>query len=270
MKNCFRAFLLLCLAFLLALPVQCAEYEYTVVFHAGNQGTFMSAENLEIESNTASVRVSSEEIRITGLHYGDRICFRAAEEGSVQLKESGKYYCKGFRISGRDIGEVAPESFLVTGDREFSAVYGSRRSLVAYTLQFQDQSGKALCASRVCCGAVGDKPVIACLYVAGYRPQSYNLTRTLRADPQENVFTFLYTPTSRSGTQVQSSPSAVMSGQSVTCEIPEILDLDETPVPSGSQFEQGLSIAGIVLPLTVCGSLLLHRLCRKKRRVWSA
>ena len=41
-------------------------------------------------------------------------------------------------------------------------------------------------------GNVGDKPVVACKYVAGYAPKASGLTKTLKQDASENVLTFIY------------------------------------------------------------------------------
>ncbi|MCI8930475.1 MAG: hypothetical protein HFI00_13665, partial [Lachnospiraceae bacterium] len=38
------------------------------------------------------------------------------------------------------------------------------------------------------------KPVVAFLYVEGYVPQAYNLTKTLSKNEAENIFTFVYSP----------------------------------------------------------------------------
>ena len=191
-----------------------------------------------MESSTASIRVSPAEIRITNLRYGDRIYFRTVD--SIRAKNGDTYYCKGIRLSGRDNEETAPESFSVKEDLEFTAVYGIRREPVAYTLQFQDQSGNTLRPSRICYGAEGEKPAAACLYIAGYRPQSYNLTKTLRKSPNENIFTFLYTQIPQTENRVRSSPAAAAPQAPESAEIPEMLDLDKIQIPettvSGHRF----------------------------------
>ena len=229
MRSFFRIFIAFCVLFLLAIPAWGESYEYTVIFHAGNQGTFLPGQEPDVESSTASIRVSPAEIQITNLRYGDRIYFRTAD--SIRTKNGDKYCCKGIRLSGRDNEETAPESFSVKEDLEFTAVYGIRREPVAYTLQFQDQSGNTLRPSRICYGAEGEKPAAACLYIAGYRPQSYNLTKTLRKSPNENVFTFLYTPIPQTENRVRSSPAAAAPQTPESAEIPEMLDLDEIQIP---------------------------------------
>lgn len=62
-----------------------------------------------------------------------------------------------------------------------------------YTVEYVDSAGNELAPSETYYGNVGDKPVVAFLYIEGYRPNAYNITRTLKADASENVFRFVYT-----------------------------------------------------------------------------
>ena len=183
-------------------------YTYTVTIYPGNQGRFASAEPLTVQSDTAVVSFSGRRIRITGLRYGDRVGYDAAIEGAILLKDGNKYYAKGIRESGRDDSTTDASSFAVTGDREYVVAYGIRGSMVSYRINYRDTKGKDLLPSRTCYGNIGERPVAAWAYVDGYLPQAYNLTRTLRADPKKNEFTFIYTPTSVSETGNQSRTSS--------------------------------------------------------------
>ena len=64
--------------------------------------------------------------------------------------------------------------------------------MVSYTVNYHDESGKELLPSETFFGNVGDKPVVACKYVAGYAPKASGLTKTLKEDVSENVLTFIY------------------------------------------------------------------------------
>lgn len=158
------------------LPVQAAEeeYTYTVRFFAGQQGT-----------------INNEEMLVySGLKYGERVTF---DRRSVSLKEDSKYYLKGIRESGKDNNTVGATSFLVTEDRDYVVAYGLRANAVAYTVNYEDAQGNKLLESETFYGNVGDKPVVAYVYIEGYQPQAYNLTKTLSENAAENVFTFVYT-----------------------------------------------------------------------------
>ncbi len=152
------------------------EYTYTVTLYAGKEGTFADG---------------SSEVKITGLKTGDVVSF-AGQIGSVQLKDSGKYYVKGVRESGKDNNTVSAPAFTVDSDREYVVAYGIKGDMVSYTVNYQDESGNALRQSEKFYGVVGDKPVVAFQYIDGYQPQAYNLTKTLNSNEADNVFTFTY------------------------------------------------------------------------------
>ena len=64
--------------------------------------------------------------------------------------------------------------------------------MVSYIVNYQDTQGKVLAESQKFYGIVGEQPVVAFRYIENYQPQAYNLTRTLRKNEAENVFTFVY------------------------------------------------------------------------------
>lgn len=160
------------------LPVFAAgeEYTYTIRFFAGRQGSFTSGEMMVFSD----------------LHYGDRVNFYRS---AVTLHDNSKYYIRGVRESGRDNSDSTADqtaSFVVTGDRDYVIAYGILGDATSYTIHYEDENGRTLAPSETYYGNVGDRPVVAYLYIDGYRPQAYNLTRTLQKDPAENVFTFIY------------------------------------------------------------------------------
>ena len=150
-------------------------YTYTVRFYAGGQGYFQEG----------------EVVTYTGLEYGERVTFN---QNMITLKDGSKYYVKGIRESGRDNNTANAVSFLVTGDRDYVVAYVLLANAVAYTVRYEDNQGRALAPEETYYGNVGDKPVIAFLYVEGYQPQAYNLTKTLSENKAENVFVFVYSP----------------------------------------------------------------------------
>ena len=191
---------LLIMALLLCMTVQTAvaaeggnekEYTYTVTLSAGNQGTFNGTGGVHVIGGSAQIS-GGDAIRITGLRAGDVVVLDATA-GMVDLKNGDKYYIKGVRESGLDNNTVADSAFTVTKDAEYVVAYGIQGDMVAYTVNYQDGGGNELAPSRTYYGAVGDKPVIAYQYIEGYRPDAYNLTKTLGKNEADNVFTFTYT-----------------------------------------------------------------------------
>ena len=178
-------------ALLTAAPVMAAQtgrpnqsgkaYSYRIRIYAGRQGTIGGGEVLEYSS----------------VSYGSGVQFRM---GDVQVFDNSKYYVKGLRKSGVDNSEAQQNpAFTVTEDQDYVVAYGILGDAVSYVINYQDRDGNTLAPSETYYGNVGDKPVIAYLYIEGYRPQAYNLTRTLSENAAENVFTFIYTPISEGG-----------------------------------------------------------------------
>lgn len=191
---------LLIMALLLCMTVQTAfaaeggnekEYTYTVTLSAGNQGIFNGTGGVHVIGGSAQIS-GGDAIRITGLRAGDVVVL-VQTAGMVDLKNGDKYYIKGVRESGRDNNTVADSAFTVTKDAEYVVAYGIQGDMVSYTVNYQDGGGNELAPSRTYYGAVGDKPVIAYQYIEGYRPDAYNLTKTLGKNEADNVFTFTYT-----------------------------------------------------------------------------
>ncbi len=172
-------------------------YSYTVTFYPGNHGSFQGTELVSVDNSASGsdYEISSvgNAIRVSGLCAGDVVGFDAAMEGAVELEEGSRYYVKGIRVSGRDNSTVDASAFRVEEDRDYVVAYGIRGDLTSYVVNYQDREGNTLAPSRTYYGNVGDKPRMAYLYIEGYQPQAYNLTKTLSKNAAENVFTFVYT-----------------------------------------------------------------------------
>ena len=227
----FLAFVLvLCLSFG-GSPVRvfAEEYTYQVTFYSGNQGAFCSTEglyvnNMESGSDYSAV-LRNGAITVSGLKRGDIVSFDV-QAGAVELPEDSKYYIHGVRQSGRDNDTVQSSAFHVEGDAEYVVAYGIRGNLASYTVQYQDTEGNILAPSRTYYGNVGDKPVVAYLYVEGYNPQTLALTKTLSENEAENVFTFVYTPVP---TEVITEPGeTVVHTTTVTEPVSETAEEEET------------------------------------------
>lgn len=107
-----------------------------------------------------------------------------------------KYYLRGVRESGEDNSTLSLVAFTVDRDIDYVIAYGIKGQRVRYALRFVDANGNRLMEDLEYWGNVGDKPIVACQYIEGYRPNALNLTKTLVAedDIKENVFEFVYTP----------------------------------------------------------------------------
>ena len=78
--------------------------------------------------------------------------------------------------------------------------YGIKGGMVAYTVNYVSaKGGKVLHDSDTYYGMVGDKPVVSYKYVENYLPDAYNKGKTLSADESQNVYTFTYSYTGKSG-----------------------------------------------------------------------
>ena len=150
-------------------------YTYKVTLSAGNKGTINGQNKIE-QTNIAS---------------GSTVTFNLND---IQVTDD-KYYVKGIRLSGRDNNEtLAAPSFTVDKDADYVVAYGIKGNIVAYTVNYQDASGKSLAESQTFYGNIGDKPVVAYRYIENYIPDALALTKTLSDNESENVFTFTYTP----------------------------------------------------------------------------
>ena len=189
------------------------SYSYRVTFYAGNQGNFNddTKDYIEVTRGSSTVEiiptVESNQVVLLGLQYGDKVSFVSQKQdkkpAAVTLGSDSKYYVKGVRESGRDNSEAAATIFEVTGDKDYVVAYGIKGQQVKYTVNYHDKNGKELAPSDIFYGNVGDKPVVAYKYIAGYAPQAFGLTKTLVADESENVFTFVYDAVSGSITRVE-------------------------------------------------------------------
>ena len=210
MERILRGSILFTTLLTLAFPVQAwakvggneTEYTYTVTLCSGNQGYFSDTNGITVDNHItgSSYQIEKEsqgeKIKISGLKYGDRVMVQA--QSCIQLKEDGKYYIGGIRESGRDNNTVGKSAFVVESDQEYVAAYAIAGNMVAYTVNYQDANGNTLSDSETFYGAVGDQPVVAFKYFENYRPQAYNLTKTLSSNEAENIFTFVYTTDTQS------------------------------------------------------------------------
>ena len=228
---------------------------------------------------------------LSDLPYGATVTFNASEEsdGGISLlgneNADSKYYVRGVRESGQDNNTVGLPSFTVTGDLDYVVAYGIKGDMVAYTIRFEDEAGNELAPALVRHGNIGDKPIVAYQYIEGYRPQAYNLAKTLSGNAEENVFTFTYQPIEvnvtvqtsyvAGGTRVEAAPGveappapgpdAGAGGEEIPeDETPltppeEVIDLDNTPLAPGF-FDP---MAGLIddFATTLAGLPMAVRLC---------
>lgn len=222
----FTSLMTLCLVLgLFPVNTLAEEYTYQVTFYSGNQGTFNGTEGLSVDNHSSgsqyAVEENGDEITVSGLKQGDIVSFDV-QAGAVQMADDSKYYLRGIRQSGRDNDTVQTSAFRVDGDAEYVLAYGIRGNQTGYTVNYQDAQGNELAPSRTYYGNVGDKPVVAYLYIEDYNPQTLALTRTLSENEAENVFTFVYTPVP---TEVITEPGdTITNTTTVTENVPGTTD----------------------------------------------
>ena len=167
-------------------------------------------------------------------------------DASKVTVKNPNYYVKGFREAGKDntTGFYASKSSVrIKRDMDFVVAYGMKGSAVAYTVSFVGEDGTELGPAQTFYANVGDKPIVSYLYVEGYEPQAYALTKTLTENPAENVFTFTYTeiePVTETTVIVVGGGGAAVPGvpvQPAVAQPEEIIDLD---VPLAAPDELGM------------------------------
>ena len=146
------------------------EYEYKVTFKGGKYSSKDQFDEFTVKYGT---RLDAADLNA----YADE----AASTDS-------RYRFSGWHISGIE-GKIG--SIVINEDTVLVATYALPGVDVEYTIQYVDENGKQLKKDETFHGTAGDDMVLAYLYIEGYRPQAYSLSRTLTADGP-NVFKFTY------------------------------------------------------------------------------
>lgn len=158
---------------------------YTVRLYAGNRGLVNDGAYCEW----------------SGVPYGSDLDFSGARIAVTDPK----YYVKGIRLAGLDnvkdvryVGQLDERNFAsgtvrVTEDADYVLAYGIMANRVAYTVRYVDADGYTVAPTDTFYGDVGDTPATAAVYVDGYVPNAYEITKTLTDEPDDNVITFTYT-----------------------------------------------------------------------------
>lgn len=191
-KRLSALFLALCMIASMTVPALAAQkesYTYQIRFLSGAQGEFNRSGNLSNNGTQSPKYESGECLVFEDLQPGQRVSFN---NGMITLKDSGKYYVKGIRESGKDNNTVYYSAFTVDGDKDYVVAYGILGDAVAYTINYEDTEGNQLAPSETYYGNVGDRPVVSYLYIEDYEPQAYNLIGRLTENAADNVFTFVY------------------------------------------------------------------------------
>lgn len=179
-----------------------AAYSYTVRVFPGDKGTVDGKKD-------PIVRVVEPGYEWNGsdFDYGER-----AASGT------DKYYVRGIREAGRDnntTNNLINPSFTVDRDIDLVVAYGIKGSDVTYKINYVEYgSNKQLLEPRTYHGNIGDKPVVAYLYIDGYVPQYKNVTGTLDADPTKNEWTFYYIDADNASVAVNSKSVKTSSAAS--------------------------------------------------------
>ena len=167
----------------------CFGYNYKVTVDPGELGFVMNdnmsgeyayGQSFVVDPNYVTFRDDPE----SGGWLGDRYFYKG-------LKEAGKDNYNDYNENPY----VYPvnDTVIVKKDTMYVAAYGLEATKVKYVVNYVDAQGNTMAPSKTHYGNEGDKPVVAFVYVDGYQPQAYNLTKTLVGDESQNVFTFTYT-----------------------------------------------------------------------------
>lgn len=169
--------------------VHADNYAYTIHLYSGGSGS--SEDSVLLQTYTKN--------------YGETLSFSQDElQAMVNLPEDSKYYVKGVKKAGHDnndTDDLNSLNYYVSEDMDLVIKYGLKETEVNYTVNFVDTEGNPLSYvdqngvshdSLTYYGNVGDKVVVACVYIDGYEPNAYNLKKTLAKDESQNVLTFTY------------------------------------------------------------------------------
>lgn len=157
-----------------------ATYSYTVRIFPGDKGTIDGKKDPIVTVVEPGYEWSGSDF-----DYGQRAA-----------SDTDKYYVRGIREAGRDnntTNNLINPSFTVDRDIDLVVAYGVKGSDVTYKINYLEYgTNKKLIDPRTYHGNIGDKPVVAYLYIDGYVPQYKNVTGTLDADSAKNEWTFYY------------------------------------------------------------------------------
>ena len=178
--------IVICMIAALALPALAADtssdatYSYTVRIFPGDKGTIDGKKDPIVTVVEPGYEWSGSDF-----DYGQRAA-----------SDTDKYYVRGIREAGRDnntTNNLINPSFIVDRDIDLVVAYGVKGSDVTYKINYLEYgSNKKLMEPQTYHGNIGDKPVVAYLYIDGYVPQYKNVTGTLDADSAKNEWTFYY------------------------------------------------------------------------------
>ena len=179
-----------------------AAYSYTVRIFPGDKGTIDGKKDPIVEVVEPGYEWSGSDF-----DYGERAA-----------SDTDKYYVRGIREAGRDnntTNNLINPSFTVNRDIDLVVAYGVKGSDVTYKINYVEYgTNKKLIDPRTYHGNIGDKPVVAYLYIDGYVPQYKNVTGTLDADPTKNEWTFYYIDADNASVAVNSKSVKTSSAAS--------------------------------------------------------
>ncbi len=122
-------------------------------------------------------------------HYGDLFNFYDYQVAIDSSKDpDGKYYFKGFHISGHESTFMNGEA--ITKDIVLVASYGVKGEMVDYTVHYLNPDGTRLLEDDTLSGKLGEEQNVPARHISGYIPNTYNYVFMLNG-PRE--VTFFYT-----------------------------------------------------------------------------
>lgn len=252
-----------------------ADTTYTLRVFSGEHGTYGGDATVSGKALNSVVKIDISKVKIN----------------------DDKYYVKGLKGAGKDDKEFKETADFsrdgdiykvkVTKDTDCVVTYGVKADAVKYTVNYLDNDGNKLAASKTLYGDVGDMPVVSYTYVDGYVPAANNLTKTLSSDESQNVFTFYYrkaapgenttvvvngnnNANAANGNANANANNAVNDPDNQTPRDLVDLDNEETPMANMDLDEEsGLplgAILGIIAAAIAVGAAILILVAKKRRK----
>lgn len=184
----FRVIAVLAIAFCFLLGTTSVYgYEHGLTVSGGNG----SIDGFDGNAGTSQVKITTGENAT--LTVGEK-SYDVTPPGG----EDGKYFVTGMKLAGHDNNDDAgpfdtASAVSANEDTEVVVAYGLKSNMVKYTISYVVGNTELL-PSETHYGVIGQSPIVSYKYVDGYLPDAWNATKTLTADPSQNVITFTYTP----------------------------------------------------------------------------
>lgn len=202
---------------------QASGYSYKVLIYAGNgQSTSGPVIDYGDQPYNSSIRITNDFL------------------SKKFTPSDSRYYVKGLRVVGHEELLDLTKPIMVDEDKQFVVAYGLKKDQVEYKVNYVDTNGNQIAESQTFWGNVGDKPVVAYQYIAGYQPvNAQNITGTVKPLPEQTEFTFEYAPVGATSSAQGSDGSSSAGGSGDNATIGEDATDGATAEDAGNAVSEG-------------------------------